>query len=384
MKLRPLYETISAITKEQEHNADYVTTYGGLFSGIKQNGIITFSNGSDTFQVPKSVYNKILKDIGATTSVFNDKDVSEATRNSYIQDKLRSGWGDKEIVVRASGDALDGVVSTHYNYIDNSTLATFITQFSIDGVLPPFTEMYTSAFHMSKGARNLSMRIVSPDHWTFQNGDTYYGGVLITNNEIGMGAVTVQPAIARVSCFNYCIAEDVFYVPHRENVSVEEVQHALERGFSQISHYSELMFNEIQKTKSIGVDQPRVIFELVKEQMKLPDYVQAAAIEYWENEGAGHTLFDVNQALTFGTQELIEKGDRRRKIRWEERDALEKELWGWTQDIVTMYQEGEDVNDITSQYALLGKRKAIGALQQMGYEDAAEVVEGLEPDGYNI
>ncbi len=382
MRTKPLLETVAAIINEQKENTDYTTTYGDLFNGIKQNGVVVFDDGKNKYEVPKGVYKNLLNNIGASSSIVNDRDVSEATRVSYINDKLRKGWGDKEIVVRASGNALDGVVSTKYNYIDNTTLVEEIAKLSNEGLLPPFDDLRVSGFNMSKGARNISMRIMAPDHWTFQNGDTYYGGVLVKNNEIGEGAVAIQPAVARVSCFNFTIGEDTFSVPHRDTVSIEEVQNALRMGFGQITMYAERMFEQIQQTKSISIENPKVIFEAVKQQMRLPNYVFDKAMEYYEAEGSGETLFDINQALTFGTQELTDTTGRRRKVRFEERDAIEQDIWSWTQDLLNIHNEGGDVNNITSQYELLGKRKAIVALEQMGYGDAAGFVEGLEPDDY--
>lgn len=380
---KPFGEVLGEVMAKAKDKSDRVVQAKEFVGGLKRMGDAwgIQTENDELLRLTKNSMVQLVKDrLGGVPGLLNDKAVTERTIQSYLMDKVLAGHETMPLTLRVTGNQIDGVLSDAYSFFDNTRLMLLLAKFIQQGFLPE--QLLAHSYHVSEGARDLHMRLISPDNWNFQNGDQYYGCLAFSNNETGLGSLKVAPALARVACFNYTLAQNTIEHTHRF-ANVEQLDAAIEQGVKHIQFYAKEMFERTLHSHDVIFDRPETVFAQVGQALKLPDYVELQAREYWQHEGQDASLFGIVQAFTNGSQAMTTKVKGRRLPQWGDRDMLENKIWMWSTDIMDRHQRGDDVNELFSSAELIQKSKVLEVLRaKTEWQPARELVEVIEPAGW--
>jgi len=231
-------------------------------------------------------------------------------------------------VLTSNNNEVDSILSAEYAPIANSTLA-----FLLGGVLP--RDAMVHRWNLTKNNRILDLRIVAPESWSVPLGngrpDPGYGGLHITNDEIGGGAFSVKLTVARVACFNFVVSQhEIVHQAHRW-FSPTELSDAISDGVRRVPEYAGEIATELRSWRKVPVESPELVFERIAETAGVPQYAMADARAYWREDGSEHNMFAVSQALTHGLKTLTDSP--RGRLSWERRMRLEEEVWNIGQHV---------------------------------------------------
>jgi hypothetical protein len=362
---------------------DYSTPLGEFLKGLEIDsfGDVHVNTDDGKLELKKPVLTQLVKDrLGGSPAIVNDKDLSPATKLAYMGDKA-AALPNNEVVVRQSANNIDAVLSQAYQFIDNGTMLQAIMQAAGTNGIPPLDELYVHHHWSDPGARNVFLRIVSPQNWAYKNGEDYIAAVAFSNNELGKGSLEIQPALARVACFNYTLAESVINMEHRYTDRDEVVQ-AIIKGLTLVNDHAELMFEQQQQHKAAVFSNPEAVFALIADRLGFPTAVQEKAMDYWSTEGEDPSLYGIREAVTFGVQGATNVKGSRRKPKWDIRTEIEHEIWTWTKGIFEVHTNGDDINEWVNASELVSKRKAVAELRKHDWGAAADTVAVMEADDY--
>lgn len=380
---KPFGEVIGEVMGKAKDKSDRIVQAKEFVGGLKRVGDAwgVQTTEDELLRLTKTAMVQLVKDrLGGVPALLNDKAVSERTVQSYLMDRVLAGHESHPLTLRVTGNQIDGVLSDAYSFFDNTRLMLLLAKFVQQGFLPE--QLLVHSYHVSPGARDLHMRLISPDNWNFRNGEEYYGSLAFSNNETGLGSLNVAPALARVACFNFCVAESTVQHSHRF-ANVEQLDAAIEVGVKHIYEYSKQMFERTQHSHDVLFDHPESVFAQVGQALKLPDYVESQARAYWLQEGQDASLFGIIQAFTNGSQAMTTKVKGHRIPQWGDRDTLENRIWMWSTDIMDRHQAGDDVNMLFSSAELIQKSKVLEVLKaKTEWQSARELVEVIEPAGW--
>lgn len=381
MGYKPFAEVLGECMAKSQDKDDRIVPAKEFVGGLKRLGDSWgFDMKDDTYHLTKQALIQLTKDrLGGIPAILNDKAVSERTVQSYLMDRVLAGNENKPLTLRITDKKVDAILSDAYSFFDNTRLMMLLARFQQEGFLPE--KLYAHSYSVSPGARELHLRLISPDTWDFRNGEQYYGSLAFSNNETGLGSLTVAPALARVACFNFCVAQNTVQASHQWK-DAEELDRSIEQGVKHIYEYSQVMFERTQHSHSVEFDHPESVFALVGKTLELPGYVEDKARAYWIKEGQDRSLFGIVQAYTNGTQALTEKTGRK-IARWSDRYMVENQIWMWSEDVLNRHQLGEDVNALFSSAELIQKSKVLEILKaNEQWKPASEIVEVLDPVGW--
>lgn len=333
----------------------------------------------DGLELPDSPKNQMLGVLGvvdgrdkgkAYSTIFNDSEVSARTRLSLLSDKADAR--NVDITVRMNDKEVVSVSEGHQTALNNSEIARQLIKMHTDGVLPGDVAVHRHTFDSNL----MHLRLVAPQTWVHQNGHTYYGGLVVSNDQRGTQPFTVAPALANVSCFNYTLRKVQYETRQFDNTQV--VADLLTQGVSQVSQFSIEMFNLLQEGKNIQFANASEIFEFVSSRMRLPGFILDAAREWFVKQGRGATLYDVIEAFTWASQYFTDNTGRRRP-RFEARDDMENQLSHFAFEVHSIYNSGGNVNNLVDGAALIKRSKVLQALK-----DSPDLVkvQALTPDAY--
>lgn len=380
---KPFPEVLGEVLAKASDKSDRVVAAKEFVTGLKRVGDnwAVGTTTDETLHLTRQAMGQLVKDrLGGIPALLNDKAVTERTVQNYLLDKVLAGHENKPLTLRITGSQIDSILSDAYSFFDNTRLMLLLAKFQQQGYLP--SQLLAHSYHVSAGARELHMRLISPDNWNFSNGKEYLGSLAFSNNETGLGSLTVAPALAQVSCFNFCIAENTVQATHRF-ADVEQLDAAIEVGVKHIHEYAKTMFERTLHSHDVRFDHPEAVFAQVGRSLNLPEYVEEKARAYWVKEGQDETLFGIVQAFTNGSQALTTKIKGKRLERWADRDDLETKIWMWSENILDRHQQGVDINELFSSAELIQKSKVLEILKSnKAWQPATEVVQTLEPAGW--
>lgn len=223
---------------------------------------------------------------------------------------------------------LDGVarafLSDRYRRIDNFEIA--------EAVLPIISDIQDARIESCEVTdERMYIKVVNPRLQTeVTPGDIVQSGILITNSEVGMGSMAIQPLVYRLVCTNGMVVNDAAtrrYHIGRGNQSGED--YTLYSDATLAADDRALML-KVQDTVKAAVDQVR--FEKVVKMMRdakdakittndIPQMIELAATDYGmsKKEGSGildhlirggdFTLYGLANAVTRAAQD-VESYDR--------------------------------------------------------------------------
>ncbi len=268
--------------------------------------------------------------------------LSDRTKLAVIRD-MASVTPDKGLFCRVNGDHIDGFVSDEYTFFDHRSIILALLHMQSQNLIPDTARVMS--YHLGQDSRQFNLRLISPDDWSFVvgRGDEFNGNLIIQNNELGSGSFRAKCAITRNECTNTTIGQNVFNVNHRY-ATFEKFMKALHDAVGQVGEWAHQMGQGMEQMQTIQVESPVLLFEQIGEKLGVPQYAMTGdtgAVRYWEDQGEGHTLFDVVQAVTAGTQAITD----RRTPRWDRRDMFEEKIWAVAESLISMHENGEPVED---------------------------------------
>ena len=198
---KSLPEVLAELERQNAMKRDFIAPASAL--RLEGDSFILSHKGQEEVLTPTDLFHR---QIGATLDIpAKYYDRMRKLKPELLAQNVNTWFGDKEqsFMVRTLGSSARALLSARYRRIDNMEVAA--------AVLPIFAgqegmEVVSSAVTEQK----LYLKLVN--HRLEQEvvpGDIVQSGVVISNSEVGLGAVTVQPLVFRLLCSNGMIVNDL-------------------------------------------------------------------------------------------------------------------------------------------------------------------------------
>ena len=269
---------------------------------------------------------------------FQNPALTMLTRQAMIND-VAAAHADDELLVRHHDNTIDTILSSGYSTIDNYDIVFQMMRLQLTGDIPAVDQLFLERFSLSPDRRRLHMRLIAPEVWNFDLGDDpYYGSVVISNNELGKGALTIDAAVQRLACINYSIGEPLVKVTHRwqnENDFID----ALRTAMTDVTTAVGVMEQGLHRMKGLELGYPNQMLTKLIGDMGMSDKAAVEARDYFANEG-GRNMYDAVQAVTHGVKEMSKT---KSPTRWDRRVNIERQIWQSATAFCDMADEGVEI-----------------------------------------
>ena len=203
---KTLQELAMELDRQKKVKKDYLLDTRNLTMDADENGaLLTMYNQNDNSNILLGI-NEIAHDqIGQALgipSAYYDKMRRE---NPALLTENVNAWFNTDPKVRMVR-ALDGVarafLSDKYRRIDNYEIASI--------VLPIISELPDAKVESCEVTeQRMYLKVVNPRlQGEVVPGDVVQSGILITNSEVGLGSMTIQPLLYRLVCTNGMVVKD--------------------------------------------------------------------------------------------------------------------------------------------------------------------------------
>ncbi len=326
---RTLMELAQELTRQREAKHDYLIDTRNLVMDATPDGghLLTMENPAKRQNTILTVNDIAHRQIGATLGIpakYYDKmraenpDLLTANVNSWFN------LNPQTRMVRTLDGTARAFLSDKYRRIDNAEIA--------EAVLPIIADIEDARVESCEVTdERMYIKVVNPRLQTeVTPGDIVQSGILITNSEVGMGSMAIQPLVYRLVCTNGMVVNDAAtrrYHIGRGNEAAED--YSLYSSATLAADDKALMM-KVQDTVRAAVDQVR--FEKVVAMMKeardakitapdIPAMVELAATDYGisQKESSGvldhlirdgeFSLYGLANAVTRAAQD-VESYDR--------------------------------------------------------------------------
>ena len=199
---KSLIELATEIQRQADGKRDYVTDTRSLEMTGRGQLAMDLNDTQVTVDVTPHTHNQIAQRVGIPTSYYK-KMQAEAPQllatnvNTWFQDKP-----ERRMVRTLEGNAR-AFLSDRYRILDHYEI--------LEAVLPVVGEMGEGVNIVSTEITDnrIYLKVINKRlELEVQKGDAVQAGFVISNSEIGMGAVKVEPLIYRLVCLNGMIAQD--------------------------------------------------------------------------------------------------------------------------------------------------------------------------------
>lgn len=201
---KTLVELAQEIERQNNSKEDMIANTSALSFKVEEGeNILTMQNGSTVARPINSTAMRQITDRMGIPSKYAEKMMASAPEllgtniNHWFQNEP------KKQMIRIMDGRIRGVMSDRYARIDNFDVAQValpILQGSLNGLKIVSAEITEKRLYIKAVTPRLQGEI--------GKGDVVQAGVVITNSEIGFGALTVSPLIYRLVCLNGMISQD--------------------------------------------------------------------------------------------------------------------------------------------------------------------------------
>ena len=285
---RTLLELAQELTRQREAKKDYLVDTRNLILDATEDGghILTMENPAKHVSTILGLNDIAHRQIGSTLNIpakYYDKMRRE---NPELLAQNVNSWfahDPQTRMVRTLDGTARAFLSDRYRRIDNFEIA--------ETVLPIIGEIKDARIESCEVTdERMYIKVVNPRLQTeVTPGDIVQSGILITNSEVGMGSMAVQPLVYRLVCTNGMVVNDAAtrrYHIGRGNQAGED--YSLYSSATLAADDKALMM-KVQDTVKAAVDQVR--FEKVVKMMReakeakitapdIPQMVELAATDY--------------------------------------------------------------------------------------------------------
>lgn len=205
---RSLTEVMMELDRQNRAKKDFIGPAQGM--RLQDDGrtfeILHPVNGDrEVFGTTRLFHRQVASALGIPAKYY---DLMQAEKPGLLAENVNTWFADRDnsymvrSLVGEDGQVARALLSDRYRRIDNLEVAS--------AVLPLFAgtdqyevhscEVTDSRFYLKILNRRLEMEVVP--------GDVVQAGVVISNSEVGLGAVSVQPLVYRLICSNGAIVND--------------------------------------------------------------------------------------------------------------------------------------------------------------------------------
>lgn len=199
-----LMELASELERQKAAKKDFLADSRSIFV---TNGGKVLQAGGDAYPTTETCRRQLAERLGIPVKYF-DRMGAEAPA---LLDENANHWlkadGDRRRMVRTLDGSARAVLSDRYQRIDNADVATIVLPALVDaGAEVVSTQITESRLYIKAVTHRIQREVVV--------GDVVEAGVMISNSEIGMGAVVVEPFALRLRCKNGMKTPDGRYSRH--------------------------------------------------------------------------------------------------------------------------------------------------------------------------
>ncbi len=192
---RDLREVLLELQRQQEAKKDYVSPAGAL--ALREDGR-TLAMGEKEFATTDLFHRQIGSALSIPAKYYDlmqrEKPALLASNvNSWLETK------DQSYMIRSLDGSARAFLSDRYRRIDNLEVAS--------AVLPLFAGMQVMSCEVT--AQRLFIKVVDTRREAVCVGDAVQFGVVVSNSEVGLGAVSVQPLVYTLRCTNGLIVNSL-------------------------------------------------------------------------------------------------------------------------------------------------------------------------------
>ena len=204
---RPLNEVMMELNRQNQRKKDYIGSAQALrLFEDGQTFEIGSMSGAQQFGTTRLFHRQVASALGIPAKYY---DIMQSQKPELLAQNVNAWLSDREnsYMIRTmdygGGRVARALLSDRYRRIDNMEIAS--------AVLPLFagsdqydvvsSEVTENRLYLKLVNRRLEMEVVP--------GDYVQAGVVISNSEVGLGSVSVQPLVYRLVCTNGMIVNDM-------------------------------------------------------------------------------------------------------------------------------------------------------------------------------
>ena len=204
---RPLNEVMMELNRQNQRKKDYIGSAQALrLFEDGQTFEIGSMSGAQQFGTTRLFHRQVASALGIPAKYY---DIMQSQKPELLAQNVNAWLSDREnsYMIRTmdygGGRVARALLSDRYRRIDNMEIAS--------AVLPLFagsdqyevisSEVTENRMYLKTLSRRLEMEVVP--------GDYVQAGVVISNSEVGLGSVNVQPLVYRLVCTNGMIVNDM-------------------------------------------------------------------------------------------------------------------------------------------------------------------------------
>lgn len=297
---RSLMELAQELERQRNAKRDYLLDTRNLEMGFVEAGAyqMTMRNDSKNISTLLSVGEIAHRQIGSALGIpakYYDK--MRAENPELLAQNVNSWFAmtpQKRMVRTLDGNAR-AFLSERYRRIDNAEIA--------EAVLPILAEMPDVRIESCEITESkMYLKAVNP-RLTAEvvPGDIVQSGILITNSEVGMGSMSIQPLVYRLVCTNGMVVNDSRTRKYHVGRGNEAAEDYTLYSSETLAADDRALLLKVRDTVRSVVDQTR--FERVIEMMReakeakitstdIPQMVELAAADYGLNKAEGSGVLD--------------------------------------------------------------------------------------------
>ena len=204
---RPLNEVMMELNRQNQRKKDYIGSAQALrLFEDGQTFEIGSMSGAQQFGTTRLFHRQVASALGIPAKYY---DIMQSQKPELLAQNVNAWLSDRDnsYMIRTmeygGGRVASALLSDRYRRIDNMEIAS--------AVLPLFagsdqyevisSEVTENRMYLKILSRRLEMEVVP--------GDYVQAGVVISNSEVGLGSVNVQPLVYRLVCTNGMIVNDM-------------------------------------------------------------------------------------------------------------------------------------------------------------------------------
>ncbi len=163
--------------------------------------VLESSEGDSSYGITSLARRQLAEKLGIPFTYFERMRVEQPRLLDENVNTWLKSQDDRRLLRTLDGD-VRAVLSDRYRRLDNFDLA--------DSVLPILDRLPGARFEsLELTDKKMYIKVVSSKlHFEVAPGDVVQGGVVISNSEVGLGSLEVQPLIYRLVCRNGLIVQD--------------------------------------------------------------------------------------------------------------------------------------------------------------------------------
>lgn len=318
---RNLQEVLVELNRQNKAKQDFISPAQGM--RLREDGR-TFelnhltTDQQMTFGTTSLFHRQVASALGIPAKYY---DLMQSQKPELLAENVNAWFADKpsSYMVRSmdygAGQVARALLSERYRRIDNMEIAT--------AVLPLFAgndqyevmscEVTENRLYLKVVNHRLEMEVCK--------GDIVQAGVMISNSEVGLGAVSIQPLVYRLVCTNGMVVNDMGERRHHVGRQAKAVEDSFALYSDETMEAEDKAFLlKLRDTTMAAIEESR--FGRLQESMEVPitgkvqDVVQVTSQSYGINaeeqegilkyliEGGDLSLYGLSNAVTRASQDV--------------------------------------------------------------------------------